>query len=121
MDRGPGEVLRDIERLCGELITAGDEFSRVCEYHAGAELVYQQDFNKELVRIYSEGKAEGKIPAEDVRKAMAHANVQGKVWAEFLTSKAKKEALKVWIDTRQSVLSALQSELQQLRVEFTHA
>jgi len=121
LERSPGRVLEDIQRVCDELIQAGEDYTRDRVHLAGAELVYEQRFAQELLKVYNQGKVEGKIPAEDVRKAMAHALVPGEIWSEFLTTKAKVEAKKIWIGTRQAVLSALQSELQQLRVEFTHA
>lgn len=85
-------------------------------------MLYEQAIATELLKIYSESKDAGeRLPAEDLRKAMAHSKVKGEVWASYLTAKAKVDAIDKWIKTRQSILSALQSELGQMRVEFTHA
>lgn len=121
MDRQPFHVLQDIERVTKELEQAGDKFAEVRIELAGAEQLYEQEFAKQLLIVYNRGKEEGKVPAEDLRKAMAHAALDQRTWAKYLTKKAEVEAMKVGIGVRQSILSALQSELQQMRVEMTHA
>lgn len=122
LDRLPGDVLRDIERICGELEAAGDKYSEEREKLAGAEMLYEQAIASELLKLYNESKEDGsRLPAEDLRKAMAHSKISTQVWASYITSKAKVDALDKWIKTRQSILSAYQSELSQLKIEWTHA
>lgn len=121
MDRGPSEVLGDIERTNNDLIVSGDNFGIKRRELAKYQLIYEQSLYKEQIKIYNKGKEEGKIPAEDMRKAMAHLAIDPEVWKRYLVSLAEVESLKKFIDTRQSVLTGLQSELQQMRVELTHA
>lgn len=121
MDRGPGEVLADIERINSELIAGGVEFRTKRKELANNQLIYEQSVYKQQIKIYDKGKAEGKVPAEDMRKAMAHLAIDPEVWKRYLVSLAEVEGLKKWLETRMSVLTGLQSELQQMRVEYTHA
>jgi len=122
VDRIPGDVLGDIDRICTELEAAGDRYSEEREKLARHEMLYEQAVAVELLKIYEASKDSGeRLPAEDLRKAMAHTKIKGETWASYLTAKARVDALDKWIKTRQSILSALQSELSQLRVEWTHA
>lgn len=121
MDREPGDVLRDIEKLNEELINLGDDYSTARIQFANLEFEYEKEIAKGLIEEYNAGLERGKVPAEDIRRAKSHLALDTKVWKQYLVGKARCDALKSKISTRQSVLSGLQSELQQMRVEYTHA
>jgi hypothetical protein len=108
-----------------KLIRFGQEYSEARHQLAADELNYQRELGRVYVSLLDpEFRAKQgleKLPAEDMRKAIAHELMGETIWAAFLKSSADVEALDKLIRVEQSNLTGLQSELSQLRVEYQNS
>lgn len=121
-DRNPGNVLDEIEKSRASLMSVGYTYTDVRRRHALAQLAYEKAMGKEYLKMLDEAKKSGnRVPAEDMRKAIAHSKIDEKLYEQFLLLSAEVEAADRLIRCEQANLSGLQSELSQLKVEFTHA
>jgi hypothetical protein len=76
---------------------------------------YEQAFEVEVLKVYHEAKRAGeRMPAEDVRKAIAHEKMEDEVYAAHLLAKAnlaalekRHRALGMALTARMSLLKAL--------------
>jgi hypothetical protein len=108
-----------IEADAHSLDSGGRELATAIKRAVDVTQRYEIAFESELIKIYDTAKRSGeRMPAEDVRKAMAHASVDHSVYARFLTSQAEIEALKAWTKTTAAALSARQTLLNVLRDEL---
>jgi hypothetical protein len=77
-----------------------------------AEHAYEKALEKELLTIYHEAKRAGeRMPAEDVRRAIAHEQIEDEVYALHLHKKAHLAAQEKLFKGLQAALSARQSLL----------
>lgn len=117
----PHRILQAIEEDRSELIRLVGEFDKERRLLGMTEFKYEEAMAKSTVKFEVNHRErfgeKARLPAEDVRKAYAHATV-AKPWADFLRSKAAVEALEKLIRVRQSHLSSLQSELNYLTEEL---
>lgn len=108
--------MRQVEGGADRLEAAADGLYRATKQAAEAEAVYDEAYEKELLTIYHEAKRAGdRMPAEDVRRAIAHEALDDGIYAAHLLAKAELAAgeklmkgLLAATSARQSVLRALQ-------------
>lgn len=117
----PQAVLEAIDQDRAELIRLVTEFDKARRELGMLEYDYEEAMAKATVNFQVQHRErfgdKARLPAEDVRKAYAHATVS-KPWAGYLRGKASVEALEKLIRVRQSHLSSLQSELSYMTEEL---
>lgn len=83
-----------------------------------AQAIYEQARTTALIELMDQYKEAGeRLPAEDLRAALVHRRVEAKVYGDFLSAKARVEAIKASSRARENALSARQSLLSTLREE----
>src|SRR5690554_5448114 len=93
---------------------AGAYHASVLRYER-AEAQYNKALHTQVIKIVHKYKQAGdKLPAEDVRRALAHESIDPEVYAEYLEAKAQKEATAVRYRALEKALSARQSLLRAL-------
>ena len=115
----PGAVIAAIDEDARNLDTASKELYKAITKKADAERAYEQALRTQLITIFDESKSAGeRMPAEDVRKALAHRKIDNKLWADYIVAVAKVEAMTARtraitaaMNGRQSLLAALRDEL----------
>lgn len=117
----PQAVLEAIDKDRAELIRLAGEFDQERRKLGMSEYEYEEAMAKATVNFEVQHRErfgeKARLPAEDVRKAYAHATV-AKPWAAYLRNKAAVESLEKLIRVRQSHLSALQSTLNYMTEEL---
>jgi hypothetical protein len=118
----PYELMAQIDRDARALDQGGRQLAKAIQDLAKVEVNYQREYEKELISIYHGAKETGdRMPAEDIRRALAHRKIDHAVYGAFLTKTAEVEALKSWTRTVAGALSARQSLLAALRAELQAA
>lgn len=121
----PQKLLEEIEDCKTALRTGNEEYSAARYIRATTLQAYEKEVSKIYTSFLSpEWRTEHgleKMPAEDMRKAMAHALIDETVWSAYLMAEATLDALDKQIKIEQTILTGIQSELQQLRVELANA
>lgn len=121
----PNALLQEIESLKDELNLLGNEFASARRNAAAME----QEYEKEVAKIYitllsPKGREEfglDKLPAEDMRKAIAHSKMDENTWSAYLMSRADMEAADKMIKVKTAILTGIQTQLAHLRTEMSHA
>lgn len=117
----PQAVLSAIDIDRAELIRLAGEFDTARRQLGMDEFEYEEAMAKAVVNFEVNHRErfgeKARLPAEDVRKAYAHATV-AKPWAAYLRSRATVESLEKLIRIRQSHLSSLQSQLSYMTEEL---
>ena len=115
----PGAVINAIDEDAKALDTASKELYKAITNKAEKEQAYDQAFQTQLITIFNDCKTRGeRMPAEDVRKALAHKEIPHKVYADYIIAVAQVEAMTARtraitaaMNGRQSLLAALRDEL----------
>jgi hypothetical protein len=111
----PGQLMAAVDDGATRLEKAAGAYHDAVLEHERAEALYERDFQKKLLVVYHRAKDSGeRMPAEDIRRAMAHELVDAEVYADFLEAKAKREALAVRYRALAASVSARQSLLKSL-------
>jgi hypothetical protein len=122
MQLSPAQIIDEIDDSRRRLQGYGADYSTARHQLAADELNYQRELGKLYISLldpdFRKTKGLEKLPAEDMRKQIAHNMMGENIWAAYLKSEADVEALDKLIRVEQSNLTGLQSELQQLRVEY---
>lgn len=121
----PTALLQEIERLKDILGSLGSEYDEARHRQANKE----QDYEKAVAVIYIQlldpaSRAQmglEKLPAEDMRKAIAHSRMNENVWSEYLLAEADVDSIAKKIKITESILTGCQAQLNQLRMEMSHA
>lgn len=114
----PAQVMAAINTDAANLDTASKELFRAIEERGEAQAAYDHALNAELIRIRDEAHRLGeRLPAEDLRKAIAHGKIDRSVYADFLTATAKVEAMKARTRAISDAMSGRQSLLAAMRDE----
>jgi hypothetical protein len=125
IDLNPDALLQEIERLKGELESLGNDYNAARHNHAAMEQEYEKAVAKVYISLLDPKEREKmgleKLPAEDMRKAIAHSKMPENTWSAYLMAEADMESLDKVIRVKQSILNGTQSQLGHLKVEFTHA
>lgn len=108
----PLTVMRAVEDGAEKLTKLSDQMAQAIRDAAECETAYESAFEKELLRIYHDSRQRGeRMPAEDVRRALAHEAVEDGVYAAFLMSKANLAATDKQMKALSAAVSARQSLL----------
>ena len=115
----PGAVIAQIDADAQALDTASKSLYRAIKNKAEAEQEYEKELRTQLITIFNDAKANGeRMPAEDLRKALAHKQIPHKVYADYIVAVAEVEAMTARtraitaaMNGRQSLLAALRDEL----------
>ena len=114
----PASVMASIDADARALDVAGRELGAAIKVLQGRELAYEEVHQKTLLAIYHEHKESGeRLPAEELRRALAHQRMDRHIYAHFLEAKAQVNALQAYIGTLKASVSARQSLLSALRTE----
>ena len=121
--RSPAELMEELNTARNKVVQLGEQYSLARTEKGAIEYTYEMARAKVFVDLYEKSlNGEIKMPAEDVRKALAIAFIEDPtVYETYITTTAEVDSLEKLIRVQQSNLSGLQTELQQLRVEYTHA
>ena len=112
----------ELEAARHRLMGLGVDYAVARRQKAMAELDYERARGQVFVELFDKANAgEFKLPAEDVRKGLANMILDEKVYETYLLSSAEVDALDKLIRVEQANLTGLQTELAQLRIEYTHA
>lgn len=118
----PTKLLDEIELSRSTLAAYGEAYSIDRRDLAKKQLAYEKAMGREFLKMVDEAKKSGgRVPAEDIRKATAHENIEEDVYKDYLMAVANVDIGDRLFKIETANLSGLQSELQQLRVELTHA
>lgn len=123
--RSGAEIMRDLDDACRSVQAKGAELSRAItkfgeayidedgQLVQGTKLRFEVAIDEELLRIHTEAMGEGKrVPAEDLRAAMARLGVRTKhpeLVAEYEAQRTHIEALKLHLSNARQVISGYQS------------
>lgn len=99
--------------------------SSKAQYHAiieaaKAEAEFRRAFDTEIVKIKIDADKGERMPAEDVRKALAHDRVDEQLYLDFVQTAAKAEAMKARARGIESAMTGRQSVLRTLSEEARH-
>lgn len=115
----PHQLMVSIEHSARLLDSAGARLAAVTKKLSTVQAEYEAAFEAALITIYDASVKNGaRMPAEDVRKAMAHQQIPSKLYGDFLATKAELDALRAWTRATEAALSARQSLLSTLRAEL---
>ncbi len=115
----PVELINTIARDARRLDEGGRRLANAIQQLADREREYRKSVEDARIRIYHDSKESGeRMPAEDIREALAHRQIPSAVYSEFLAAKAEVDALKAWTRTVEHSVSARQSLLAALREEL---
>jgi hypothetical protein len=111
----PGQVMSDVDAAPGKIEQAADNAAAADVAEAEATLVYDRAFEAQLLTIYHEAKRVGeRMPAEDVRRAIAHDQMDDTVYAEHVMTKARASAANKQLRAALAAGSLLQTKAKAL-------
>jgi hypothetical protein len=114
----PYALIAEIDRNAREIDAGGRTLAKAIVEFAKVTQVYEAAIESEKIRIFDAAKNAGeRMPAEDIRNAIAHRAVDSGVYARYLAKLAEIDALKAWTKTLASAMSARQSLLAAMREE----
>lgn len=122
VNRNPGIVLDEIQQAREELAKLAGDYASKRDQLSAAEVARDKELSKSYLRLIDEVKNAGgrfeKLPAEDMRKVIAHDEMDERVWASFIMLEGEVEGLDKLLKAKQAQLSSLQSELKWLESEY---
>lgn len=111
----PGQLIADVEEGAARLEDAAEKLHDATERFETAEADYERAMQTQLIVIYHQAKETGeRLPAEDIRRALAHQAINSNTYGNYLEAKAEKEALAVKYRALSAAVSARQSLLKAL-------
>ncbi len=114
----PVSLIRQIDDGARALDTSGRELGLSIKAAAEAEIEYERSMTIELLKVKDEYDAQGeKLPAEGLRTAMAHKRIKAAVYADYITTKARVDALRGYLRALEAATSARQSLLKAMTDE----
>lgn len=121
----PDALLQEIESLKGELSELGKSYGEARHTRAAMEQAYEKAIAKVYLTLLDPSEREKmgleKLPAEDMRKAIAHSQMDENTWSAYLMAEADMDSLDKMLRVKLAQLTGCQAQLNQLRAEFTHA
>ena len=85
----PGTLMGEIHAAAVAIDNASRAQGQAIRHLAEAERAYERSFQSALLAIRDEALADGqRLPAEDLRRAMAHKRVPEDIYAVFLRARA---------------------------------
>lgn len=108
----PGRLMSDVDRMSTEAAEMADRLADATRHAANSEQAYEREYERQVISIYHEAKRSGeRMPAEDVRRAVAHEQVDDAIYATHLLAKAEVAALEKKARLLSTALSGKQSLL----------
>lgn len=108
----PISTMSAVEKGAGRLESIADQIANAVREAAECEAAYDEAMEKALIAIYHHSRsARERPPAEDIRTALAHEQVEAGVYAAHLMSKANLSALDKQMKGLSAAVSARQSLL----------
>lgn len=118
----PHELMSAIDAAARSLDAGGRRLAQAIQKLSTHEQNYEKARQDALITIYHDAKESGqRMPAEDVRQALAHRQVPNEVYGAFLAAKAEVDALKAWCRVTEASLSARQTLLNVMKAELRAA
>lgn len=114
----PVEVMASINAMADALDHASKEqYAAVIDLGV-KEVVYRKAFEVEVVKLkIAADRGEERLPAEDVRKALAHSMLPAGVYEDYVAAAAKVDAMKARARAIESAMTGKQSVLKMLNAE----
>lgn len=113
-----GRVMGQIDAGASALDTAGKEIGKAITEAAEAELAYREALEVALLKIREDFRDRGeRLPAEDLRNALAHQGMDRRLYGEHIRTKARVDALRSYVRALESELSGRQSLLAAMKAE----
>jgi hypothetical protein len=110
--------MEQIENLASEIDTTGKQLAKAIKDASEMRVDYVRAFEGELIKIRDEHKESGeRLPAEEMRAALAHQRLDRFIYAKHLTAEAHVDALKAYLRALEASTSARQSLLATMREE----
>jgi hypothetical protein len=114
----PPTLLAKLDADAAALDVAGKELAHAIGDAAKAAANYERAMQSALLELRDEHAKSGeRMPAEDLRRAMAHQRIDRKLYGEHLTAQARVEGGKAYLRALTAAVSARQSVLSALRAE----
>lgn len=114
----PGALMGEIHALAVALDKGQRELSAAIRELGEVEAEYERAFNRELLVIRDDAVRRGeRVPAEDLRRAMAHSAIAPELYARYLRARAAVDAGRAWLRATEAGLSARQSLLSAFKAE----
>lgn len=111
-----------IDRSAASLDDGGRKLAKSISRLGDLERDYNRAVECALIKLYDQAKRTGeRLPAEDVRQALAHAEVPSDIYGAFLSAKAEVDAGKAWLRSLEAAVNARQSLLKAMRDELAAA
>lgn len=121
----PNALLQEIENLKYILGSLGSEYDEARHSQAAMEQAYEKEVAKIYIQLLDPtSRAEmglEKLPAEDMRKAIAHSRMDENTWSAYLMTEADVDSIAKKIKITEAILTGCQAQLNQLRMEMSHA
>lgn len=110
-----GAIQRQVDAGATELEELGEQLEAAIYAFGEAEHAYQLAYEKDLIRQRIEAKESGeRLPAEDVRQAIAHQHVSVDVRTTYEVRKAMVDGIRARARATENAISARQSLLRTL-------
>lgn len=111
----PVATVEAVDRGAEEIERAAADLAKAIHDKEVAEHAYLQAKEVELIKIYDAAKKAGeRLPAEDVRQALAHRNLPEGVYKTHLVTKAAADGAEKLFRAKMQAVSARQSVLKAL-------
>jgi hypothetical protein len=118
-DLSPIVVMEAINHDCRLLDRLGRELADAIRDQATVERDYELAIERVKLELFDEYKSrKERLPAEDMRRALAHQRVNPDLYGRFLMARANANALKAHARTVEAALSGRQTLLGVLRAEY---
>lgn len=118
----PGAVIKEINADAASLDTASKTLYKAITEKAQAEDAYKRALNVELIKIFNDFKKRGeRMPAEDIRTALAHEEIDDQTYTDYIVAVAEVDAMTARARAITSAMSGRQSLLAALRDELRAA
>lgn len=117
------ELMGQIDQGCRILDRIGRELSDALQAFAITEREYTTAVEQEKLRIFHGHREKGeRLPAEDLRDALAHQQIDSALYGRWLNGRAEINALRAHaravehsLSGRQSLLAAMKAEMAAIR------
>lgn len=118
MSLDPVDVMVAIDSDAALLDQASKDLYDSIRAVATAEREYEHARSVKLIELMDEYRQAGeRLPAEDLRNALVHKRIDKRLYGDWLSAKARADALRASTRAKENALSARQSLLSTLREE----
>jgi hypothetical protein len=115
----PATLMGEIHASARAIDAGSKQLGQAIRRLAQTQETYEAAQESALILIRDEAVTAGeRVPAEDLRRAMAHRRVPSEIYGAYLQNQAEVDGLKAWLRAQEAALSARQSLLSALRAEL---